>query len=345
MANSTSFSGLVATGETVVGRSYHHLFNRELSAGASILLIIGLALAAHLTLKLIRVISDWVIRNIEKPKPDHHPIPHKPKLITLTRLIVSAITFGIYFFGIGFILQELGVNLTAYLASATVIGLAISFGSQGLVQDIVIGLTLIFSDAMEVGDLVEIAGAINIVIGRVEEIGLRFTKLINFYNQEVFIPNRTINNVSRYPLGGIYAYADIQIPLAADQAKAVQAIAEIATGMWGQFGAIILSQPVVGPVEMAPGGRWNFLRVHFKIWPGQGGLIEITFRQQIISAMRTYCPTYADWQVPVTYRAVTAAKNLKNAGPGHGRVTPHGESAAAGAGLSAGSLAAGGEFG
>jgi small conductance mechanosensitive channel len=325
MTNSSSLSELVETGETVMSRFYRHLSGHESSSEARILLIIGLAAAALLTLKLIRHLSESVIHKIEAQKSNRDLLTHKPKYITLTRLIVSGITFVIYFFGIGFILQELGVNLTAYLASATVIGLAISFGSQGLVQDIVIGLTLIFSDAMEVGDLVEVAGTINIVIGRVVEIGLRYTKLINFYNQEVFVPNRTINNVSRFPLGGIYAYADIQIPLAADQAKAVQAIREIATGMWGQFGAIILSQPVVGPVETVPGGRWNFLRVHFKIWPGQGGLIEITFRQQIISAMRTFCPAYADWQVPVTYRAVTAVKNAKNLSPIQVRVTPHGE--------------------
>src|SRR5208337_2745651 len=113
---------------------------------------------------------------------------------------------AVYFIAIGFILQEFGVSLTAYLASASVVGLAISFGSQGLVQDVVIGLTLIFSDAMEAGDLVEISGATT-VIGRVEEIGLRFTKLVNFYSQEIFIPNRTIANVSRFPHGGVYAYA------------------------------------------------------------------------------------------------------------------------------------------
>ena len=298
-----------------MGRLSHHIFGHESSAGTLILLIIGLAIVAHLTLKSIRYISESVIRKIEVPRPNRNIFTHKPKFITITRLIVSAVTFVIYFFGFGLILQELGVNLTAYLASATVIGLAISFGSQGLVQDIVIGLTLIFSDAMEVGDLVEVAGTITIVIGRVEEIGLRFTKLINFYNQEVFVPNRTISNVSRFPLGGIYAYADIQIPLAVDQTKAVADIQQIAAGMWGQFGAIILSQPVVGPVEKAVGGSWSFLRVHFKIWPGQGALIETTFRQQIISGMRTVSPTYADWQVPVTYRAVTAAKNLKTLKP------------------------------
>ena len=89
--------------------------------------------------------------------------------------------------------------------------------------------------------------------------------------------------------------------------------------MWRQFGAIILSEPVIGKVETAPGGGWNFLRVHFKIWPGQGNLIETTFRQQIVSAMKAFDPNYADWQVPVTYRAMTAAKNVKpplESGPG-----------------------------
>ena len=98
-------------------------------------------------------------------------------------------------------------------------------------QDVVIGLTLIFSDAMDVGDLVEIAGTV-VVIGRVEEIGLRFTKLRNFYNQVVFIPNRTIANVSRFPHGGVYAYADIQIPAGADREKAAQTVANVARGMW-----------------------------------------------------------------------------------------------------------------
>jgi small conductance mechanosensitive channel len=296
--------------DTVMGRLYHHISCHESSAGTRIVLIAGLAILAHLTVKLIRHISEWVINKSEAQKNAFGFVTQQPKFITLTRLIVSGITFISYFLALGFILQELGFNLTAYLASASVIGLAISFGSQGLVQDMVIGLTLIFSDAMEVGDLVEVTGTTN-VTGRVEEIGLRFTMLRNFYNQLVFIPNRTIANVSRFPHGGIYAYADIQIPAEAGRDKAVQAIENIATGMRMQFGAIILGDPVIGPVETAAGGGWNFLRVHFKIWPGQGSLIETTFRQQIINAMKTFSPNYAEWQVTVTYRAMMAAKNAK----------------------------------
>ena len=293
-----------------MGRLYAYFSGHESSTGTRLVLIVALAVLVHLTVKAIRHISEWLINKSHAQKSPLDFVTQQPKFITLIQLIANGVTFVMYFFAMGLVLQELGVNLTGYLASASIIALAISFGSQGLVQDVVISLTLIFSDAMDVGDMVEIAGTV-VVMGRVEEIGLRFTTLRNFYNQIVFIPNRTIANVSRFPHGGVFAYADIQIPAGADRDKAVQAIGNTARGMWMQFGAIILSEPVIGPVETAPGGGWDFVRVHFKIWPGQGNLIETTFRQQIVSAMKTFSPNYADWQVPVTYRAMTAAKNAK----------------------------------
>ena len=316
--NSIPLSSSAETGATVMARFYHLFSSHESSTGTNLLLIVALVLLLHLTVKIVRSISEWLISKSHAQKSRLGFVTEQPKFITLIQLVANAVTFGMYFFAIGLVLQEFGVNLTGYLASASIIALAVSFGSQGLVQDVVISLTLIFSDAMDVGDLVEIAGTV-VVVGRVEEIGLRFTTLRNFYNQVVFIPNRTIANVSRFPHGGVFAYADIQIPAGVDRDKAVQAIKDIANGMWAQFGAIILSEPVVGPVEMAQAGGWNFVRVHFKIWPGQGNLIETTFRQQIISAMKTFSPNYADWQVPVTYRAMTAVKSSKphpEPGPG-----------------------------
>jgi small-conductance mechanosensitive channel len=306
MTNLPPVLPLVQLPGTVMGRLYNRFSAHESSSGTRILLIIALVVLVHVLVKVIRHASEWFIHQGRAQKNPLGFVTRQPKFITLTRLVASSVIFVIYFLAVGLFLEELGVNLTAYLASATVIGLAISFGSQGLVQDVVIGLTLIFSNTMDVGDLVEIAGT-TIVIGRVEEIGLRFTKLVNFFNQEIFIPNRTIANVSRYPFGGIYAYADVQIPASADREKAVATVENVARGMWGQFGAIILSEPTMGAVETAAGGAWSFLRVHFKIWPGQGNLIETTFRQQIVSAMKTFNPNYADWQVPVTYRAMTAS--------------------------------------
>ena len=252
--------------DTVVGRIYGHFVHHESSTATRLLLIVFLALLAHVLVKITRHLSEWFIKKSQAQKNPLDFVTQQPKFVTLTRLIVSGITFVIYFFAVGLVLQEFGVDLTAYLASAT-------------------------------------------VIGRVEEIGLRFTKLLNFYNQEIFIPNRTIANVSRFPHGGVHAYADIQMPDGADhRSKAVQTVGNVARGMWRQFGAIILNEPALDEVETAQGSGWSFVRVHFKIWPGQGNLIETTFRQQIVHAMKTFDANYADWQVAVTYRAMTAAK-------------------------------------
>ncbi|HXC02094.1 MAG TPA: mechanosensitive ion channel domain-containing protein [Opitutaceae bacterium] len=292
-----------------MGRIYGHFVGHGSSTGTRLLLIVVLAAAAHVIVKVIRHLSEWFINKSHARKTPLGFMTEKPKFITLTRLIVSSVTFAIYFFSLGLVLQEFGVDLNDYLASASVIGLAISFGSQGLIQDIVIGLTLIFWDAMEVGDMVEIAGT-TIVSGRVEEIGMRFTKLINFYNQEVFVPNRTIANVSRFREGGIDAYADVQIPKGADQQKAVEIGSAVAKAMRIQFAAIILSEPLIGPVETMQGGGWSFFRIHFKVWPGQGGLIETTFRQQVVTALQELDVNYAAWQVPVTYRALADSKEI-----------------------------------
>lgn len=285
--------------DTVMSR----FFGQDSSTGTRLLLIVLMALLSVVTVHVIRRISEWIIYKGHEKKNPLGLVTQQPKFITVTRLIVSGVIFIIYFFAVGLILQELfAVNLTAYLASASIIGLAISFGSQGLVQDIVTGLTLIFCDAMDVGDLVEITGATS-VSGRVQEIGLRFTVLVNFYHQRVMVPNRTIANVSRFPPGGVDAYADVRLPDGADPQKAAELIGRIARGMREQFGALILNEPNLGRVELATGAE-SFLRVHFKIWPGQFNLIETTFCQRVVSAMKQFDPDYAAWQVPVTYRAI-----------------------------------------
>lgn len=297
------------TGETLIERLYRHVFGHESSAGVRLLLIIGLVVVVHLLVKATRSASEWFIRKAQARKSPLDFVVQQPKFVTIVQLAAAAATFVLYFVALGLVLQELGVNLTGYLASASILALAVSFGSQGLVQDVVIGLTLIFSDAMDVGDMVEIFASSS-VIGRVEEIGLRFTKLRNYYNQIVFIPNRTIANVSRFPQGGMFAYADVQLPARVNRDDAAAAVRKVVNGMWGEFGAIILSEPDVGAAEKTLGGGWEFVRVHFKIWPGQGDLIQTTFRQQIVRTMKSLDGDYADWQVTVTYRTLAAPKKV-----------------------------------
>jgi len=263
-----------------------------------------LAILAHFLVRLIRFISDWLINKSAAKKSPVGFVTGKPAFITLTGLISSALTLIIYSVGLGYILKTLGMHtqqfVATYLATASVVGFAVGFGSQGLVQDVITGLTLIFTDTLEVGDMVEISG----YVGRVESVGLRFTEVRNFNNQQVFLSNRNISNIARFPRGGVTAYVDVQIPPNAERGKFEAAVKRTAKEMWTQFGAIILSEPEILEPPALTAGSGQFLRVQFKIWPGQGALIENTFRQRLLTALKTLDPNYADWMLVVTYRSV-----------------------------------------
>ena len=273
-------------------------------AAIRIAVIVCMAIVAHFLVRLMQFIGDWLIRKSAAKKSPVGFVTHKPKFVTLTGLITSALTLVIYSIGAGFILNVLGMNtqqfIATYLATASVVGFAVGFGSQGLVQDVITGLTLIFTDTLEVGDMVEISGQ----VGRVESVGLRFTELRNFNNQQVFLTNRNIANIARFPRGGLHVYVDVQIPANADRGKTVGIVTQVTKGMWEQFKAVILREPELSEVHEAKPDSREFVRVDFKVWPGQGSLIETVFRQRIIAALKQFDPNYADWMVPVTYRAV-----------------------------------------
>jgi moderate conductance mechanosensitive channel len=265
-----------------------------------VLIIILVALLIHFLIKTIRRISEWLVDPAYTGGAISKELfaKHHPKFATVASLLVSALTFSLYFLAFGLILKEFSVSLTAYLATASIAGLAVAFGAQGLVQDIVIGLTIIFSDIFDIGDVIEASGQ----VGRVEKIGLRFTKIINLTGQNIYIPNRNIALVGRYPSGSMKAYADIQIPDGLESGKVATITEQIASGMREQYRAIILAEPEILEVRHAGPGGWDYLRVIFTLWPGQNAIIETTFRQRIVAEMKQLNESYADWMVTVVYR-------------------------------------------
>ena len=276
-------------------------FWAELPFPARILAIIAAALAANL---LVRSVQSLILSRLASHGPytgsvRDSALRSSPKLATLTGLAASTLTFLIFFLGLGLLLQQFDIRLTEYLVTASVIGLAIGFGSQGLVQDIVIGLTLIFTDAMDVGDMVEVSGQ----IGRVEKIGLRFTTLSNFLGQTVFIPNRNIATVGRYRKGVVRAYVDVQAPPDVDEARLIDELRRTATAFHDQFRTVLVTPPEVTGVATAGDGAWRFVRVKLRLWPGQGALVETAFRQRLLARMKEVDAAYADWMITVTYRA------------------------------------------
>lgn len=254
------------------------------------LFIIALAIGAHLIVRLLRLIGErFAMLGTARPGLS------KPR--TVASLVISTMVFTIYFAAVGMVLAEFGVSITAYLASASVIGLAVGFGSQGIVQDVVTGLTVIFSDLFDIGDLVEISGQ----VGVVSEIGMRFTVLTTPLGTSVFIPNRTISNVINYPKGYIRCLVDVTLPQDPERAAEVEKAIEIAaTAVYDQFPGIHRRPPGIEGRFTTRSGK-AYVRYKFRIWPGRGGPIETSFKQEILGALRRIDPEYSEWMIAISY--------------------------------------------
>jgi moderate conductance mechanosensitive channel len=266
-----------------------------------IAMIVAVAGGSHLLVLLIKKISQLALVGRTRPGTQTTSEFSKkyPRTATTITILESTLTFVIYFLALGLILQEFNLSLRAYLASTTVIGLAIGFGSQGFVQDIVIGLTLIFSNLIKVGDVVEVSGQ----TGRVESVGMRFTVLVNLHGQRVHLPNRNIGVISQFRGGCIRAYIDFQIPDGATGKQISQIITPLATALYNQHKAIVMEKPENFGVQKTTRGGWRFIRYKFNLWPGQGAIIETNFRQMALARIKAAFPDYSDWMINITYRS------------------------------------------
>ena len=267
-----------------------------------IVAIIAIVIVAHLSVLIVRKLSRRLM--VALPRSSF------AKMRTISSLMTSIIIFILYFAAIGLVLKEFGVSLAAYLASASVLGLAIGFGSQGLVQDVVTGLTLLFSDLVDIDDMVEISSQTGIV----QSLGMRFLVLKNSLGAQVFIPNRTITNVINYQRGYIRCLVDITLSHKKEVAdQMIDTVKPITQAAFEQFPGIFITEPSIEGRFKTKSGK-EFLRIKFRIWPGRGAVMETTIKQEILQALKGLDAAYTDWMVAVNYEVETksADLNVKN---------------------------------
>lgn len=129
------------------------------------------------------------------------------RVITLEKLLLNIYSYILIFIFITMIFSVFDLDIGPLIASAGVVGLAIGFGAQGLVSDIVTGFFILLEKQIEVGEYVTTAG----YDGIVEEIGLRTTQIRSFDGTLNFIPNRQLEGISNHSRGTMRALVDIGI--------------------------------------------------------------------------------------------------------------------------------------
>ena len=141
---------------------------------------------------------------------------------TLRSLISSIFSYIMYFIIGTVVLSLFGVNVSSILAVAGVGGIAIGFGAQTLVKDIISGVFIWAEGSIAVGDIVDING----LQGTVESIAIRATVIRNYNGNIYTIPNGDIRTVTNMSRGYKRAIVDVRCPYEADQQHIVDILRE-----------------------------------------------------------------------------------------------------------------------
>ncbi|MFC5589974.1 mechanosensitive ion channel family protein [Sporosarcina soli] len=153
-------------------------------------------------------VGKLVIRRVFKVKMKVPLRQSERREQTLMKLLENTLAYVVYFSAIMAVLAEFKIDVRGLLAGAGVLGLAVGFGAQSLVKDVITGFFIIFENQFSVGDYVKIDTAEGIV----EEIGLRTTKIKSFTGEVSILPNGTISRVVNYSKENSLAIVDVTIP-------------------------------------------------------------------------------------------------------------------------------------
>ena len=178
---------------------------------------------ASISVKVCNKLVDYIMLTKDNANKKFKIKSNEKRSETLHKLIRSAIRYTIYFIAFFQILSTLGINTTSIVASAGIASVAIGFGAQSLVKDIISGFFIILEGQFDVGDEVTLYNqAAFIAGGSVMSLGLRSTKIRSGNGEIYFIPNGSINQVINYSL--TYNLAEVKFSIQIDET--IEAIEE-----------------------------------------------------------------------------------------------------------------------
>ncbi|WP_323768553.1 mechanosensitive ion channel domain-containing protein [Marinovum sp.] len=250
---------------------------------ALILLVAGLIWLA---------VNSWIDFRLN-PEVGKVPSARETTLLSLMR---NAFTIALLIFTLMFALAEIGLDIGPLLASAGVLGLAIGFGAQKMVQDIITGVFIQFENAMNVGDVVTVGGT----TGTVEKLTVRSVSLRDLQGTFHIIPFSSVDMVSNYMRDFSHFVCDMGIAYREDVDEAKQAMfdafeelrrdpeqaAKIIGDMeWFGLNSFGDSAVVVrARIKTIPGSQWGVGRAYNailkRVFDARG--IEIPFPHQTV---------------------------------------------------------------
>jgi len=200
---------------------------------------------------------------------------------TISRVLRMLTTVVVMSIAILIVLRELGVDITPILTGAGIVGLAVGFGAQNLVRDVISGFFLIMENQVRVGDVAIINGK----GGLVEAIRLRTVVLRGLDGTVHIIPNGHITELSNMTKDFSFALLDVGVAYKEDTDRVVEVLKEVGAELQNDSG---YAQNILGPLEVLGVDKFDdsavIIKVRMKTVPIQQWAIGRELRRRIKKA-------------------------------------------------------------
>ena len=233
--------------------------------------ILGKLFVALIILVIGVMVTHFVIKTLQKLL---FKGPENQKKKTLFTVFSSLAKYVIYFITLVSVLEVFGVPSGSVVAIASVGSVAVGFGAQALVKDIISGLFILTENQYNVDDVIEIAD----YTGTVEEMSLRTTILRTAKGEQCIIPNGEIRAVKNYSRDYMKAFVEVPVPYEKDLDEVIKLL-ETHLSTYYVEGSTLSNPEIVGMTDF--GDSAVMLRVACVCVPGKNWGIERELRKMI----------------------------------------------------------------
>lgn len=239
-----------------------------------ILPIAGYIIAAFIAIK----IGDFVIKKIFRPRETLYF--DERRVNTMRTLLRSVLRYAAYFIVAFMVLDNVtNGNIKGFLAGAGIIGVALGFGAQSLVKDVITGFFILFENQYAVGEYITVGK----LSGFVEGVELRVTKLRDWGGELHFIPNGQVTTVTNFSRGNMRATVEIGIAYEEDIGRAMEVMKSEAARLAEELKEVIVEGPeILGVVALSPAEV--VIRAVAKTRPMEQWAVERQMRQRFKEA-------------------------------------------------------------
>lgn len=201
---------------------------------------------------------------------------------TLSALTYTAFKVVVWFVVIMLIVMELGFDITPILATAGILGLAIGFGAQNLVRDVISGFFLIVDNVFNIGETVEIGS----FRGSVVAMNLRNTTLRNFMGSELIVNNGSISSVINWSRNDTIALVDFGVAYDTDLSKVTEIMPAFMETLKETYEQIIEVPSFLGVTALADSSI--NMRIMAKTTNGNHWMIERKIRHELVQYLNKH---------------------------------------------------------